>query len=169
MDQEEIEAALGNNLATAIPGLLRLADLQVRIPRMEVVALEQVAARDGKTVSAVLGRELLDFVSTHSEWLSGVILGFAEALVWPGAAAGTSRGGAQGSPWPRRFATNSIGFLLRDARPLPREARDVSIVAALLPRGARDVSNRGSARAFRGTTSASRGTWRVDRGSVRAS
>ena len=92
LDQEEIEAALGNDLATAIPELLRLADLQVRIPRMEVVALEQVAARDGKTVSAVLGRELLDFVSTHSEWLSGVIPSFAEALVWPGAAAGTSRG-----------------------------------------------------------------------------
>ena len=29
-DQEEIEAALGNDLATAIPELLRLADLQVR-------------------------------------------------------------------------------------------------------------------------------------------
>jgi DNA-binding ferritin-like protein (Dps family) len=81
LDQEEIEAALGNDLATAIPELLQLADLQVRIPRMEVVALEQVAARDGKTVSAVLGRELLDFVSTHSEWLAGVIPGFAEALV----------------------------------------------------------------------------------------
>jgi len=92
LDQEEIEAALGDDLATTIPELLRLADLQVRIPRMEVVALEQVAARDGKTVSAVLGRELLDFVSTHSEWLSDVIPGFAEALVWPGAASDASRG-----------------------------------------------------------------------------
>jgi len=83
-DQEEIEAALGDDLATAIPELLRLAELHVRIPRMEVVALEHVAARDGKTVSAVLGRELLDFVSTHAEWLSRDVPGLADALAWPG-------------------------------------------------------------------------------------
>jgi len=83
-DQEEIEAALGDDLATAIPELLRLADLHVRVPRMEVVALERVAARDGKTVGAVLGRELLDFVSAHSEWLSRDVPGLAAALVWPG-------------------------------------------------------------------------------------
>ena len=82
-DQEEIEAALGNDLATAIPELLRLAELHVRIPRMEVVALEHVAARDGKTVSAVLGRELLAFVSTHAEWLSRDVPGLADALAWP--------------------------------------------------------------------------------------
>ena len=82
-DQEEIEAALGDDLATAIPELLRLAELHVRIPRMEVVALEHVAARDGKTVSAVLGRELLDFVSTHAEWLSCDVPGLADALAWP--------------------------------------------------------------------------------------
>ena len=82
-DQEEIEAALGDDLSTAIPELLRLAELHVRIPRMEVVALEHVAARDGKTVSAVLGRELLDFVSTHSEWLSRDVPGLADALAWP--------------------------------------------------------------------------------------
>lgn len=82
-DQEEIERALGEDLVTAIPELLRLAELHVRVPRMEIVALEQVAARDGQTVSAVLGRELLDFVSTHSEWLSARVPGFADALAWP--------------------------------------------------------------------------------------
>jgi len=82
-DQEEIEAALGDDLGAAIPELLRLAELHVRIPRMEVVALEHVAARDGKTVSAVLGRELLDFVSTHAEWLSRDVPGLADALAWP--------------------------------------------------------------------------------------
>ena len=82
-DQEEIEAALGDDLGTAIPELLRLAELHVRIPRMEVVALEHVAARDGKTVSAVLGRELLDFVSVHAEWLSHDVPGLADALAWP--------------------------------------------------------------------------------------
>jgi len=44
-DQEEIEAALGDDLAAAIPELLRLAELHVCIPRMEIVALEHVAAR----------------------------------------------------------------------------------------------------------------------------
>jgi hypothetical protein len=81
-DQEEIERALGEDLA-AIPELLRLAELQVRIPRIEILALEHVAAREGKSVGAVLGRELLDFVSVHSEWLSHDITGFAEALAWP--------------------------------------------------------------------------------------
>lgn len=91
-DQEDIEAALGDDLAVAIPELLRLVDLNVRIPKMEVVALERVGVREGKTVAAVLAKELLDFVSVHSEWLSRDVAGFAEALGWPGAAAGASRG-----------------------------------------------------------------------------
>jgi hypothetical protein len=50
-------------VAEAIPELLRLCDLEVRIPRMEVVALEKLAARDGKSVDAVLAAELRDLVS----------------------------------------------------------------------------------------------------------
>jgi hypothetical protein len=38
--------------------LLRLTELEVRIPRLEVVALERLAARDGETVSTVLAPEL---------------------------------------------------------------------------------------------------------------
>ena len=81
--QEVVEEALGAELAEAIPELLRLCDLEVRIPRLEVVALERVAARDGKSVDALLARELLDFVSAESEWLRTQIPGFAEALAWP--------------------------------------------------------------------------------------
>ena len=81
--QESVEEALGADVAEVLPELLRLAELQVRIPRMEVVALERLAARDGKSVDAVLARELLDLVSTHSEWLSREVAGFAEALAWP--------------------------------------------------------------------------------------
>ncbi|HYO75219.1 MAG TPA: hypothetical protein VE010_02050, partial [Thermoanaerobaculia bacterium] len=58
-------------------------ELEVRIPRMEVVALERLAALDGETVSTVLARELRDLVSVHSEWLSREVPGFAEALAWP--------------------------------------------------------------------------------------
>jgi hypothetical protein len=82
-DQEEVEAALGRELHGAIPELLRLAELRVRIPRMEVVALERVAAAAGRTVDALLSRELLDFVSEHAPWLSAEVEGFGAALVWP--------------------------------------------------------------------------------------
>ncbi len=81
--QEVVEEALGADVARALPELLQLSELQVRIPRMEVVALERVAARERQTVSAVLARELRDFVSVHSEWLSIEVPGFAEALAWP--------------------------------------------------------------------------------------
>jgi hypothetical protein len=84
--QEAVEEALGAEAAQAIPELLRLAELEVRIPRMEILALERVAARDGKSVDAVLARELLDLVSAHSEWLSREVAGFAEAFAWPEAA-----------------------------------------------------------------------------------
>lgn len=82
-DQEEIEEALGADVANALPELLRLCDLEVRIPRMEVVALEKLAERDGKSVDAVLARELRDLVSAESEWLGTVIPGFEAALSWP--------------------------------------------------------------------------------------
>lgn len=81
--QEVVEDALGAELAEAIPELLRLCDLEVRVPRLEVLALERVAARDGKSVDAILARELLDFVSAESEWLRADIPGFAEVLAWP--------------------------------------------------------------------------------------
>ena len=42
---EAIEAALGADLADAIPELLRLADLEVRIPRLEILALERRRSR----------------------------------------------------------------------------------------------------------------------------
>jgi hypothetical protein len=43
--QAAIEQALGDDLPNAIPKLLRLADLHVRIPRFEIVALECLAER----------------------------------------------------------------------------------------------------------------------------
>ncbi|MEA2488967.1 MAG: hypothetical protein QOH21_759 [Acidobacteriota bacterium] len=81
--QELVEEALGAELAEALPELLRLTELEVRIPRMEVVALERLAAVGGESVSRVLARELRDLVSAHAEWLSREVPGFAEALAWP--------------------------------------------------------------------------------------
>jgi hypothetical protein len=86
--QEVVEEALGAEVADAIPELLRLTDLEVRIPRLEIVALERVAAREQRSVSSVLARELRDFVSVHATWLSAEVPGFAAALHWPETAAG---------------------------------------------------------------------------------
>ena len=105
--QEVVEEALGAELAEALPELLRLTDLEVRIPRMEVVALERLAALDGETVSTVLARELRDLVSVHSEWLSQEVPGFAEALAWPETPFVTSPrgGGAAGAPGAKQAAS----------------------------------------------------------------
>jgi hypothetical protein len=81
--QETIEEALGDDLAKGIPRLLRLADLHVRIPRFEMVALERLAERDGNSVNTVLARELRDVVSAESEYLAGKIPAFTAALRWP--------------------------------------------------------------------------------------
>jgi hypothetical protein len=81
--QETVEEALGDDLAKGIPKLLCLADLHVRIPRFEILALERLAERDGKSVNAVLTRELLDIVSAESEYLAEKIPAFTAALRWP--------------------------------------------------------------------------------------
>jgi hypothetical protein len=81
--QNTIEAALGDDLAKGIPKLLRLADLHVRIPRFEIIALERLAERDGKSVDSFLTRELLGVVSAESDYLASTIPGFTAALRWP--------------------------------------------------------------------------------------
>jgi hypothetical protein len=81
--QEAPMKAIAAVLADAIPELLRLAELEVRIPRLEILALERLADRDGKSVEAVLARELLDVVSAHSEYLATAIRGFTAVLRWP--------------------------------------------------------------------------------------
>jgi hypothetical protein len=65
-EQADVEAALAAELAEALPELLRLR-------KMEVVALERVAAREAKTVHSVVSAELLDFVSANAEWLSEAV------------------------------------------------------------------------------------------------
>jgi hypothetical protein len=82
-EQEEVEAALGAELADVLPELLQLAELEVRIPRLQIAALERIAVRDGRSVDAVLARELRDLVSAESSWLSAEIVGFDRALNWP--------------------------------------------------------------------------------------
>jgi hypothetical protein len=87
--QPEVEEALGDDLGLAMPALVQLADLHVRVPRFEVARLEALASRNGVTVDTLLGSELLDLVSAESEWLRAAVPGFGEALRWP-----ASRGAA---------------------------------------------------------------------------
>jgi hypothetical protein len=82
--QETIEVALGDDLAKALPKLLRLAAVEVHLPRFEVLALQRLAERDGKSVDTVLRVELLDLVSAESDFLAAKIRGFSAALRWPG-------------------------------------------------------------------------------------
>jgi hypothetical protein len=81
--QEVVEQALGTDAIDLIPELVRLTDLEVRIPRLQVVTLERLAAIDGKTISVVLSRELEDLVSVHAPWLGEDVPGFAAAFAWP--------------------------------------------------------------------------------------
>jgi hypothetical protein len=50
-------------------------DLEVRIPRMQVVTLERIAAKGDESVSAVLARELRDLVFANAEWISAEVTG----------------------------------------------------------------------------------------------
>ena len=75
--QEVVEQALGADALDLIPELVRLTDLQVRIPQIQVVTLERLAALDGESVSTVVARELRDLVSVHAPWLSIEVPGFA--------------------------------------------------------------------------------------------
>jgi hypothetical protein len=81
--QETIEEALGDDLVKAIPKLLRLADLHVRIPHFEILALERLAERDRKSVNGLLACDLLDLVSAECEYLARKITGLTAALRWP--------------------------------------------------------------------------------------
>jgi hypothetical protein len=137
--QEVVEEALGAELAEALPELLRLTELEVRIPRMEVVALERLAALDGETGSTVLARELRDLVSVHSEWLSQEVPGFAVALAWPELPPVPSPrgGGAAGAPGAKQAASegDTHGLTPRRSDDAPRttEAAMFSVAAHRVP------------------------------------
>jgi hypothetical protein len=81
--QETIEEALGDDLAKAIPKLLRLDALEVRLPLFEILALQRLAERDGKSVDTLLARELLGLASAESHFLMKKVRGFSAALDWP--------------------------------------------------------------------------------------
>jgi hypothetical protein len=81
--QALIEEALGDQVASVIPEIVRLAELRVEIPRYEVVMLSKLAERENVTVDEFLSRHLLDLAGAEVEWLNGAIPEFATAMRWP--------------------------------------------------------------------------------------
>jgi hypothetical protein len=69
-----------------MPAAIRTRELRARVPRYQVAMLEQMAEREGTTVSSVLTRELEDVASAHADELSSAIPRFAAALAWPASA-----------------------------------------------------------------------------------
>jgi hypothetical protein len=80
--QEVIEEALGDE-ASALPELIRLTDLHVRVPRFGVFVLGRIAQRDGTTINAVVARQLLDLAVSDAEVFESSIPGFGAAIRWP--------------------------------------------------------------------------------------
>ena len=81
--QATIEQALGNDIASVMPEIVRLAELRVQIPRYEIVMLAKLAERENLTVDEYVSRYLLDLAGAEVEWLSASVPQFAEAMRWP--------------------------------------------------------------------------------------
>jgi hypothetical protein len=81
--QAEIESALGPAMTSVIPETVRLAALQIRIPRYQVVMLAKLAGREGISVDELMSRHLLDLAGSEVDWLRRRIRGFVAAMRWP--------------------------------------------------------------------------------------
>lgn len=81
--QEIIEAALGEDAAMAVPELVRLTDLHVRVPRFGVLVLGRIAQREGSTINQVLARQLVDLAVAEADVLERSVSGIAAAVRWP--------------------------------------------------------------------------------------
>lgn len=79
----EIHAALGDDAVTALPPLLTLRTVTVRLPEFMVLALEAVAKEERKTIDAAMWRELFDFAGVMSERMEEVAPGYRAAYLFP--------------------------------------------------------------------------------------
>lgn len=81
---EDIVDALGSDAATALPPLLSLRSVTLRLPEFIVLALETVAAEDRTTIDAYLSGELLEFAGGVVDQMEAVHPGFRRAYFYPG-------------------------------------------------------------------------------------
>jgi hypothetical protein len=82
--QAVIEEALGREMASVMPELVRLAELRVRIPRYQVAMLAMLAGRERLSIDELMARHFLDLAACEGDWLSRNIPGFDAAMRWPG-------------------------------------------------------------------------------------
>lgn len=81
--QATIEKALGREITSVMPDLVRLAELRVEIPRYQTVMLSKLAERENISVDEFLSRHLLDLAGAESIWLNEAIPQFSSAMRWP--------------------------------------------------------------------------------------
>lgn len=80
----EIHDALGPDANMALPPLLALRALTVRLPEYLVRAIELSAARENTTLDDWLHHELIDFAGTIATSMEREIPGFRRAYLFPG-------------------------------------------------------------------------------------
>jgi hypothetical protein len=81
---EEIVDALGSDAATALPPLLTLRTVTLRLPEYIVRGLETAASEERTTIDAYLSGELLEFAGTVVDQMETVHPGFRRAYLFPG-------------------------------------------------------------------------------------
>lgn len=81
--QAIIEKALGREVTSVMPELVRLAELRVEIPRYQTVMLSKIAERENISVDELLSRHLLDLAGAEYIWLNEAIPQFSLAMRWP--------------------------------------------------------------------------------------
>ncbi|MEK6373408.1 MAG: hypothetical protein AABO58_12010 [Acidobacteriota bacterium] len=82
----EIQDTLGEDAATALPPLLALRSVTVRLPEYILRTLETLATAERTTLDAYLYRELVEFAGTWAEEMEAVHPGFRRAYFYPGRA-----------------------------------------------------------------------------------
>ncbi len=79
-----VQDALETDAATALPPLLALRTVTLRLPTFIVYTLETIASRNGTTPDACLHQELMDFAGVWAEEMEATHPGFRRAYLFPG-------------------------------------------------------------------------------------
>jgi hypothetical protein len=80
----EVHEALGTDAATALPPLLTLRTVTLRLPAFIVCTLETIASRNGTTPDACLHQELMELAGVWAKEMEAVHPGFRRAYLFPG-------------------------------------------------------------------------------------
>ena len=75
-----IEKALGKEAKRVLPEAIRLVELRARVPRYQKEMLRYLARQEGRSIGAVLSRELEDMASARPEELAAAVPSVAIAL-----------------------------------------------------------------------------------------